>query len=93
MGTPPPLSQPLFSEGTARTPGVCVLQASAQNARSNPRHRKGDRPRGPRLATCQVTDGWKPSHAVPSPSLVPLYCAMLTWGARKNSCTEPTGAC
>lgn len=58
---------------------VCVLQASTQNARNNPGHRKGDRPHGPRRATCQVTPSagtplalcpahlWRPSTAPWSP--------------------------
>lgn len=43
--------------GDSPHPAGCVrvLQGSIQNARNNPGHRKGDRPHGPRLATCQVT--------------------------------------
>lgn len=62
--------------GDSPHPGVCVLQASTQNPRSNPRHRKGDRPHGPRLATCQVTPtGGSPLALFPAhlwcPSTVP----------------------
>ena len=64
----------------------CVLQASTQNARNNPGHRKGDRLLGPRRATCQVTPSagtpfalcpahlWRPSTA-PWPPGEPLKTA------------------
>lgn len=66
-------------QGTART-RVCVLQKvssrSATQQSSSPKGRPAPRPTSSHLPG--YPDGGSP-HAVPSPSLVPLYCAMLTW--------------
>lgn len=71
--------------------GVCAAGVNSEPPQqsSSPKGRPTPRPTSSHLPG--YPDGWKPSRAVPSPSLVPLYCAMLTWGARKNSVLSPPG--